>query len=95
MASFSKRLIVHASNNSVMTSATDNASEVCNVHKVLNRMQLQYNVHRLKAKSYLAQLTSRLGCQNLQEGSQRVAEADVSKFEHDPKLKCNMPQATD
>ena len=54
MASFSKRLIVDASNISVMTSATDNANEVCNVHKVLNQLQLQFNVDSLKAKSYLA-----------------------------------------
>ena len=53
LASFSKRLIVDASNKSVMTSATDIASEVCDVHKVLNQMQLQYNVDRLKTKSYL------------------------------------------
>lgn len=65
MASFSKRLIVDASNNYIMISATDIASEVCNVHKVFN--QMQHNVDRLKAKSYLVLLTSHLGCQDLQE----------------------------
>ena len=78
MASFSKRLIVDASNKFVMTSATDVASEVCSAYKVLSQLQLKHTVKI--PNPTLCNCPHILAAKTCKKGRQRVAEADVSKL---------------